>query len=59
VQTLRIEVQGLHSIAGRTSGKIRERQQILFGFARSILRMWLASSLLPLCGSQSLLEAES
>jgi hypothetical protein len=36
VQALRIEVQGLHSLGGRTSGKIRERQQILFGFAGSI-----------------------
>lgn len=58
MQTLHSEVQGLHSLARRTSGKIRGRQQFLFDIAGSILRTRLAPSLLPLCGSSFLQEGK-
>jgi hypothetical protein len=58
VQTLRIEVQGLHPLGGQTSGKILGKKQILFDFARSMFRTRLASSLLTSCESHSTREGE-
>jgi hypothetical protein len=58
VQTLHSEVQGLHLLAGRTSGKNRDRQQILFDFAVFVFQTLPASSLQPSFGSSSLQEGE-
>ena len=53
MQTLHSEVQGLHFLAGRSSGKIPDRVQILFDFAGPILRKRVASSLLHPSDSQT------